>query len=158
MRRCGLLPLAALLVALTACQAGSTGDAPLVLAQRPVASRDLADAVQPREVVSTDLRRVPVDWPWKGELDPRGLDCPNDHVVLSTGGFLAGTPAGYDTPERAVEAWLKHMGWVGSAYKVAPRDAAARILRADGTVRAQVGLLKSRVYIIHGSVACIEPQ
>jgi len=157
MRRYGVLPLAALLAALTACQAGSPGDEPVALTQRPAASHDMADAFQPREGVSTDLGRVPVDWPWKGELDPRALECPNDRAVLSPGGLLAGTPVGYDTPERAVEAWLEQRAWVGSAYNVAPSRTAARILRADGTVRAQVRLLKSRGYIVHGSVACIDP-
>jgi hypothetical protein len=158
MRRYGVLPVAALLAALTACQADSPGDEPAALTQRPAASHDLADAFQSREGVGTDLGRVPVDWPWKNELDPRALDCPNDRAVFLPGGLLTGTPAGYDTPERAVEAWLEQRQWVGLAYEVAPSGSAARILRPDGTVRAQVQVVTSRGYIVQGSVACIEPQ
>lgn len=158
MRRYGVLPVAALLAAQTACQADSPGDEPAALTQRPAASYDLADAFQSREGVGTDLGRVPVDWPWKNELDPRALDCPNDRAVLSAGGLLAETSAGYNTPERAVEAWLTQRDWVGSAYQVAPTGSAARILREDGTVRAQIRLVTGRGYIEQGFVLCIEPQ
>lgn len=163
MRRYGVLAVAALLAALTACQADSPGDEPAALTQRPAASHDLADAYQSREGVGTELGRVPVDWPWKNELgprelDPRALDCPNDRAVFLPGGLLTGTPAGYDTPERAVEAWLEQSQWVGVTYKVAPSESTARILRPDGTVRAQVQMVTSRGYIVQGSVACIEPQ
>lgn len=151
------LLLAALLAALTACQAGAPGDRLSAQTQTPASYHKMADTFEPREV-NTDLGRVPVDWPWRNELDPRALDCTTDQAVISPGGLQTGTAARHPTPGRAVEAWLEQRAWLGLTYKVAPSGSTARVLRPDGTVLAQVHLVTKGGYIVHGFVACIEPK